>query len=80
MKENFTQHVVVCNNLPASIEKVIEERHLNEHTLLTRIGMDSGGGFLKICLSVFDLLNPVDVQRKTFAKKFKNSGEKKSSY
>ena len=50
-QEIFKQHVILCNNLSALIDKIIEERQINEHTILTRIGLHGGGEFLKVCLS-----------------------------
>ena len=52
---NFQQHVVLCNNLNELIDDIIRERNIDDKDLLVRIGMDGGGGFLKICLSVFQL-------------------------
>ena len=42
-----------------------------------RVGIDGGGGFLKICLSLFDLSLLASNTEKGFAKKFKDSGVKK---
>ena len=75
--ENVQHHTVVCNNLSGLVDHVVEERQLNEHTLLTRIGLDGGGGFVKVCISVFDLLSPTTASRNTLTKKFKDSGVKK---
>ena len=52
MKDNFQQHFVVCNNINTLIVKIIEERSLNEENILIRIGLDGGGGFVKMCLFV----------------------------
>ena len=45
--------------------------------ILIRIGLDGGGGFLKICLSLFDLYASESKSTKTLSKKFKDSGVKK---
>ena len=37
------------------MEKIILERNIEEKNVLIRIGLDEGGGFMKICLSIFDL-------------------------
>ena len=52
VKDNFQQHFVVCNNINTLIVKIIEERSLNEENILIRIGLDGGGGFVKMCLFV----------------------------
>ena len=75
--ENVQQHAVVCNNLSGLVDHIVEERQLNEYTLLTRIGLDGGGGFVKVCISVFDLLSPTTASRNTLTKKFEDSGVKK---
>ena len=55
VKDNFQQHFVVCNNINTLIDKIIEESSLNEENILIRIGLDGGGGFVKTCLSLFDI-------------------------
>ena len=40
-----------------------------------RVGLDSGGGFLKVCMSIFNLSGTTS--QKVSAKKFKDSGVKK---
>ena len=74
--EHFDKHVVLCNDLDGLIDKVIRCRNLHEDNTLICIGIDGGGGFLKICLSIFDLNEPSS-STKTLAKKFKDSGVKK---
>ena len=54
-RSNFQQHVVGCNDLNALIKRVIEERGINESNMLIRIGMDGGGGFMKMWMSIFQL-------------------------
>ena len=77
-KENFEQHVVLCKDLSALIDRIIEDCQLNEHTVLTKIGL-GGGCFLKICLSVFDLIMPYSsTDRPPLAKKLKDSGVKRA--
>ena len=53
--ENFDQHVITVNAITGLIEKIILGRDLIENNVLVRIGLDGGGGFAKICLSLFDL-------------------------
>ena len=45
----------VCNNINTLIDRIIEKRSLNEENILIRIGLDGGGGFVKMCLSVFNM-------------------------
>ena len=54
VKDNFQQHFVVSNNINTLIVKIIEERSLYEENILIRIGLDGGGGFVKMCL-LFDI-------------------------
>ena len=75
---NFQQHVVLCNNLNELIDDIIRERNIDDKDLLVRIGMDGGGGFLKICLSVFQLQRDTAGCGKRLDEKFKkDSGVKK---
>ena len=46
--KHFGQWTVFCNNLNAFIDFVCQERGLNDDPVL-KIGIDGGGGFLKIC-------------------------------
>ena len=39
---------------------MIEGRNINEENMLFRIGMDGEGGFMKICLSLFDVEQKAD--------------------
>ena len=52
VKDNFQQHFVVCNNNNTLIDKIIEERSLNEENILIRIGLYGGSGFVKMSLFV----------------------------
>ena len=76
-KENFYQHTVLCNNIAGLIDEVVDSRQIEQNSMLIRIGIDGGGGFMKICLSIFDILQPISNKGKTLAKKFKDSGVKK---
>ena len=76
--ENFDQHVVVVNDFPGFIDKVLQVRNFDRNNCLIRIGMDGGGGFFKICSSVFNLLNRDETTPiKTLGKKFVDTGVKK---
>ena len=60
---------------------MVEERGINESDMLIRIGMDSGGGFMKMCMSIFELDSNSQGDTSGYGKrldeKFKDSGVKK---
>ena len=53
--QNFEQHTVVCNDIPGLIDKIIISRNIDAGNSIIRIGLDGGGGFVKICMSVFEM-------------------------
>ena len=64
---------------------IIRERNMEEGDLLFRFGMDGGGGFMKVCLNVFNLKGQSSDQsdesensKKRLDVVFKNSGVKKT--
>ena len=73
---NYKEHAIIANNICGLIDKIFEERGLDGENALLRIGLDGGGGFLKVCMSVFDLRGSFS-NTKTLSKKFKDSGVKK---
>ena len=75
--ENIDQHVITVNDISGLIEKIILERDLSENNVLVRIGLDGGGGFAKICLSLFDLDQEASSYSQKVGKMFKASGVKK---
>ena len=46
------QPVVFCNNINALIDQVIAERQISGEELIFKVGLDYGGGFLKVCLNI----------------------------
>ena len=86
LRENFDRELVVCNDLDELSRRIIKERDMEEGDLLFRVGMDGGGGFLKVCLNVFDLKkdHSSEDERQPPKKKkrldeiFKDSGVKKT--
>ena len=52
--QNVDTPVVYCTNIDMLLETVIEERGGNDNFEL-KLGIDGGGGFIKICLNVVDL-------------------------
>ena len=73
---NFSEYAIVTTDITGLIDKVLLERQLDKKDALIRIGLDGGGGFLKVCLSIFNLDNAVS-KSSNLAKKFKDSGVKK---
>ena len=55
----FRENVVVAKDIKSLIDQVLLERLLERAEALIRIGIDGGGGFLKICMSIFNLQAPV---------------------
>ena len=75
-ERSFKEHAVVTKNISGLIDKVLVERELDTDDALIRVGLDGGGGFLKVCMSIFDLLSSQSKTSKC-EKKIKNSGVKK---
>ena len=73
---NFYECAIVTNDIKGLIDKILVERQLDKDNVLIRIGLDGGGGFMKVCMSIFELESPVSTSRK-LVKKFKNSSVKK---
>ena len=73
-RENFEQHFV-CSDVNEVVERVIKMREIDESNMIVRIGMD-GGGFMKVCLSVFDMHQEKKEQGR-LKNRFKDSGVKK---
>ena len=75
--ENYDEHVIVTKNLSEFIDGIILRRKLNEESVLVRVGLNGGGGFLKVCLSILDLNASSLPLKNESAKKFRDSGVKK---
>ena len=77
--KHHEQPTVVCNNLPGLIDKIIETRkQVENESLLIKISIDGGGGFLKVCLSLFDINDPFPkLSSSSMLKRFKDSGVKR---
>lgn len=52
VSENYLP-IVYCKNVPGIILHVCSKRKLNMEDCSIKIGIDSGGGFLKICLTIY---------------------------
>ena len=68
-----SKDTIICSDINEFTNRVIEERKINQNNLLVEIGMDGVGGFMKICLSLFD----VEEDARQVGKKFKDSGVEK---
>ena len=75
--ENYTEHVIKTNDLPKLIDEIILKRKLNSENVIVRVGLDGGGGFLKTCLSLFELDKNSTSFKQMISKKYKDSGVKK---
>ena len=75
--ENYDEGVIVTKSLSEFIDDIILRRKLNEESVLVRVGLDGGGGFFKVCLSIFDLNVSSLPLKNECAKKFRDSGVKK---
>ena len=53
MSENFEQSIIVCRDLGCLLISFCKRNY--QAFLLIKVGIDGGGGFLKIYLSVFDM-------------------------
>ena len=86
------REVLFCNDVPALVLFLMQERLLNEDDVIIKIGLDGGRGFIKVCLSVHDpkedqeleeeMSNLNSPRKKKLKKKkatrtFKNNGVKK---
>ena len=56
---------------------VLEKRERERDSVLIKISVDVGGGFLKICASTFEIEDPAPRVRGALCKKFLESGVKK---
>ena len=58
----YFQKKDICHvkDLDAYVQHVIKERGLDPKTTLIRVGLDGGGGSLKVLISVFDPLKAGD--------------------
>ena len=76
--KHHEQPTVVCTDLPGLISKIIETRQIEENKSLIKISIDGGGGFLKVCLSIFDIDNPYqNTSSSSMSKRVKDSGVKR---
>ncbi|XP_065088225.1 uncharacterized protein LOC135709769 [Ochlerotatus camptorhynchus] len=65
--------VIFCNNIPELLQRIKKSRHASEEELFIKLGIDGGGGFFKITLS----LSVVSKTQNNSADYFKDSGVKR---
>ena len=75
-ERKFRQHAVFTSDITGLIDMIIDHRNLNLADAVIRIGLDGGGGFVKICVSVFDVEKKVSC-KSAVGKKYLDSGVKK---
>ena len=76
--KNVEVPTIVCSDLPGLIEKVMEEREREDsESILIKISIDGGGGFLKFCTSIFDIEDPSPRMNTGMSRKFLESGVKR---
>lgn len=71
---------IICNNLRAFLAYICQEREQSLDELHLKFGIDGGGSFLKLCLSMQikdDDLQNINLKTNHVAKKFKSSGVKR---
>ena len=68
---------IICSNLPGLVDVVLEKRQREKDSVLIKLSVDGGGGFLKICLSIFNIDNPTPIASSGLSRKFLESGVKK---
>ena len=54
---------IVCKDVSTLVDEIIQKsKKIDSDSLLLKISIDRGGGFLKICLSLFDIDKPSQVK------------------
>jgi hypothetical protein len=56
---NVLRSVVYCKNVEELVKLVVDKRALSRYYNI-KIGIDGGGGFLKVCVNVIDKINVLD--------------------
>ena len=58
----------VCSNLPALIDIILQKQQRDKNSVLIKTSIDGGGGFLKLCSSIFDINYPCLKSKSTLSK------------
>ena len=61
--EKDSRQLVYCKNIKGLVETVIMEGKLSKNYIL-KVGIDVGGGFLKVCLSIIEKVTGYKVKKK----------------
>ena len=78
IEKNFEQETIICTDVSKFVDVILEKRDREwGESLLLRVGIDGGGGFFKICLSIFDKDDPFPRIKSNLSRKLKESGVKK---
>ena len=75
--KNMEFPTTVCSDLPELIYMVLEKCKRERDSVLIKVSVDGGGGFLKICASIFEIGNSTPRVSGALSKKFLESGVKK---
>ena len=76
---NVERPTVLCNDIVGFVDKILEKRERKwGDSILLKVGLDGGGGFFKILLTIFDKDDPFPHVKSAMSKRFKESGVKKA--
>ena len=78
--EHIELPIIVCSNLPALIDIILQNRKRNINFVLIKISIDGGGGFLKLCFSILDINDPCSKSNSTLSKKILESARFSENY
>ena len=62
--------LVFCHNVEELVNYVLIERRMFENDLECKVGVDSGGGFLKLCINIFSHSDFENTHEKTKRRKY----------
>ena len=68
---------IVSSQLAALIETILQKWQSNRNSVLIKLIIDGGGGFLKLSLFIFDINDPCSKSSSGLSTKFLESGVKK---
>ena len=77
-QNNSKSPVIYCNDVNKLIDQILEVREVDSSNARVKFGIDSGGGYLKFCMSIFQntsrrMMN----ERKVIDRGFSDTGVKK---
>lgn len=75
---DFKRHLTYCNNVASFLEIVFSQRQYDISETPVKVGIEGGGGFLKVCLSFYNItLSSSPTLRNNNNNKYSDSGVKK---